>query len=120
MAGLVEAGEIDGRIREPRPPMPSDRSTFTRRVSPRQDQARRRSTGPRRGTCPADIPRGATRGEPPWWWRPRVRSVLLLSAMGVAVVCARLFAQVQTNWLWFHEVHQGRVFWTILAGKWLA
>jgi uncharacterized membrane protein (UPF0182 family) len=55
-----------------------------------------------------------------WWWRPRVRSALLLSFLGVLTLLARILAQFQTDWLWFNEVGQGRVFWTILASKWLA
>ena len=33
---------------------------------------------------------------------------------------ARIVAQFQTEWLWFHELGQERVFWTMLASKWLA
>jgi uncharacterized protein len=55
-----------------------------------------------------------------WWWRPRVRSALLLAALGVLAVLARILAQFQTDWLWFTEVGQQRVFWTMLASKWLA
>jgi uncharacterized protein len=59
------------------------------------------------------------RGPRPWWWKPRVRSALLLGALGVLAALARIFAQIETNWLWFNELGQGRVFWTILASKWL-
>ena len=58
-------------------------------------------------------------GGPRWWWMPRVRSVLLLSALGVLAGLARIFAQFETDWLWFNELGQERVFWTILASKWL-
>ncbi|MET0730754.1 MAG: UPF0182 family protein, partial [Solirubrobacterales bacterium] len=45
--------------------------------------------------------------------------MLLLSALGVLAGLARIFAQFQTDWLWFNELGQERVFWTILASKWL-
>src|SRR5918996_3458489 len=62
---------------------------------------------------------GKTRGPAPWWWRPRVRSVLFLSALAVLVAFARIYAQFQTDWLWFNELGQERVFWTIQASRWL-
>jgi uncharacterized membrane protein (UPF0182 family) len=55
-----------------------------------------------------------------WWWRPRVRSALLLGLLGVVALLARVLAQFQTEWLWFDELDQGRVFWTMLASRWLA
>jgi uncharacterized membrane protein (UPF0182 family) len=63
---------------------------------------------------PAPPPKGR------WWWRPRVRSALLLGALGVVALLARVLAQFQTEWLWFNELGQGRVFWTIVSSKWLA
>src|SRR4051812_19691910 len=56
----------------------------------------------------------------PWWWRPRVRSAVLLSGLGVVSAGARLYTHFQTEWLWFHEVGQERVFWTVLASRWVA
>ena len=61
-----------------------------------------------------------TRRRRRWWWRPRVRSVLLLFVLAVLTACAWLFAQFQTDWLWFQELGQERAFWTIFASKWLA
>ena len=55
-----------------------------------------------------------------WWWRPRVRSALFLGLLGLVVLVARIVAQFQTEWLWFNEVGQGQVFWTMVASKWLA
>ncbi len=40
--------------------------------------------------------------------------------LGCWPALARLFAQFETDWLWFKELGQERVFWTILASKWLA
>src|SRR4051812_5984716 len=93
--------------------MPSDRTTFHRRASPPPAPARR---GPRRAAQgPPPEPPRQTR----WWWRPRVRSALFLGVLAIVTACARMFAQVQTDWLWFHELHQEPAFWTILASKWL-
>jgi uncharacterized membrane protein (UPF0182 family) len=55
-----------------------------------------------------------------WWWRPRVRAALLLGLLGLVALVARIVAQFQTEWLWFSEVGQGQVFWTMFASKWLA
>ena len=33
---------------------------------------------------------------------------------------ARIVAQLQTEWLWFDELGQEQVFWTMVASKWLA
>ena len=33
---------------------------------------------------------------------------------------ARIVAQLQTDWLWFHELGQENVFWTMVANRWLA
>src|SRR4030088_1764687 len=54
----------------------------------------------------------------PWWWKPRVRAGLLLVALGIISAVARVISQFQTEWLWYHELGQERVFWTILATKW--
>ena len=48
-----------------------------------------------------------------------MRSALLLSVLAVAVVTARLYAHFQTELLWFHELGQERVFWTLIAARWL-
>jgi uncharacterized membrane protein (UPF0182 family) len=45
---------------------------------------------------------------------------VLLSALGVAAATARLYAHFQTDWLWFHEMGQERVFWTELGARWAA
>jgi uncharacterized protein len=57
---------------------------------------------------------------PPWWWRPRVRSALLIGVLALITALARIVAQLQTDWLWFHELGQENVFWTMVANKWLA
>jgi uncharacterized protein len=44
----------------------------------------------------------------------------LLGVLGLVALLARVLAQFQTEWLWFNEVGQGQVFWTMLASKWLA
>src|SRR3954462_1039990 len=94
--------------------MASDRTTFHRRPSPRPAPARR---SPRRAARqPPPEPPRQTR----WWWRPRVRSALFLGVLAIVTACARMFAQVDTDWLWFHELHQERVFWTILASECVA
>jgi uncharacterized membrane protein (UPF0182 family) len=49
-----------------------------------------------------------------------VRSAVLLSALGAITATARLYAHFQTDWLWFHELGQERVFWTMLVSRWLA
>jgi uncharacterized protein len=49
-----------------------------------------------------------------------VRSVMLLGALAVVTVLARLFAHLETDWLWFHELGQEKVFWTLLTTRWLA
>jgi uncharacterized membrane protein (UPF0182 family) len=55
-----------------------------------------------------------------WWWRPRVRSALFLALLGAVTAAARIFAQFQTEWLWFRELGHERAFWTIVGSRWLA
>jgi uncharacterized protein len=55
-----------------------------------------------------------------WWARPRVRSAVLLGVLAMVTVLARLAAHLETDWLWFHELGQEPVFWTVLTTKWLA
>jgi uncharacterized membrane protein (UPF0182 family) len=45
--------------------------------------------------------------------------LLVIGALAVAALVARIVAHLQTEWLWFHELGQERVFWTLLAGRWL-
>jgi uncharacterized membrane protein (UPF0182 family) len=78
---------------------------------------RRVSHGPERAAT--DLVEAPGRGGRPWWWRPRVRSALLLGVVAVVAGLARIWAQWQTSWLWYHELGQERVFWTMLASKWL-
>jgi uncharacterized membrane protein (UPF0182 family) len=49
-----------------------------------------------------------------------VRSAVLLSVLAVVTLLARLAAHLETDWLWFHELGQERVFWTLLTDRWLA
>ena len=49
-----------------------------------------------------------------------MRSVLLLSVLAAVAAAARIFAQFQTEWLWFRELGEERAFWTILGSRWLA
>lgn len=55
-----------------------------------------------------------------WWRRPRVRSAVLLVVLAIVTLLARLAAHLETDWLWFDEVGQEQVFWTLLTTKWLA
>jgi uncharacterized membrane protein (UPF0182 family) len=48
-----------------------------------------------------------------------VRSAVLLALLGTLAAAARLFAHLQTDLLWFHELGQERVFWTSLTARWL-
>ena len=83
----------------------------------------RRSVGrrpaPARDDCDDSAPRG-TRARRPWWWQPRLRAVLALGALGMAAVVARIAAHLETEAMWFHELGQDRVFWTLFVGRWLA
>jgi uncharacterized protein len=49
-----------------------------------------------------------------------VRSALLLGVLAILALVARIGAHFQTEWLWFHELGQERVFWTLLTSRWLA
>jgi uncharacterized membrane protein (UPF0182 family) len=49
-----------------------------------------------------------------------VRSGLVLGVLAIVTLLARLFAHLETDWLWFHELRQEKVFWTLLTAKWLA
>jgi uncharacterized membrane protein (UPF0182 family) len=55
-----------------------------------------------------------------WWWRPRVRSALVLAVLVFVVLLARIAAHVETDWLWFDELGQKQVFWTLLTAKWMS
>jgi uncharacterized membrane protein (UPF0182 family) len=49
-----------------------------------------------------------------------LRSALVLGTLAMAAVLARIAARAETEWLWFDELGQQRVFWTLMATKWLA
>jgi uncharacterized membrane protein (UPF0182 family) len=49
-----------------------------------------------------------------------LRSALLLGVLAIVAVLARIAAHLETEWLWFHELGQERVFWTLFASRWLA
>ncbi len=49
-----------------------------------------------------------------------MRSALILSFLAAVAGAARIFAQFQTEWLWFRELGQERAFWTILSSQFLA
>ena len=68
----------------------------------------------------ATQPRPVTRSTGRWWRRPRIRSAVLLGALGVTILIARTAAHVETDWLWFHELGQERVFWKLLTIRWVA
>jgi uncharacterized protein len=57
---------------------------------------------------------------PRWWSRPRLRSAVVIAVLGVVIGVSRVIAHLQTEWLWYHELGQDRVFWTLLVAKWLA
>jgi uncharacterized membrane protein (UPF0182 family) len=65
-------------------------------------------------------PRPVTEPTGRWWWRPRVRSGLILAALATLVLGARLGAHLETDWLWFHELGQEQVFWKLLSMRWIA
>jgi uncharacterized membrane protein (UPF0182 family) len=82
-------------------------------AAPRTAVARAPSLRPETATEPRERPAK-------WWWRPRVRSALLLGALAVITLLARIVAQYQTEWLWFDELGQTELFWTMFASRWLA
>src|SRR6185436_14399640 len=47
-------------------------------------------------------------------------SALLLAGLAALTLAARAVARLQTDLLWFHELGQDRVFWTLEAARWLA
>jgi uncharacterized protein len=55
-----------------------------------------------------------------WWWRPRVRSALIIAALAAVTLVARTAAHVETDWLWFNELGQEQVFWKLLTMRWVA
>src|SRR4051812_309811 len=65
-------------------------------------------------------PRPVTRSTGRWWWRPRVRSGLILAALLLVTVAARAAAHLETDYLWFNELGQEHVFWKMLSIKWVA
>jgi uncharacterized membrane protein (UPF0182 family) len=73
-----------------------------------------------RDGCDDGAPRRATRSRRPWWWQPRLRAVVVFGALGMAAVLARIAAHLETEAMWFHELGQDRVFWTLFVGRWLA
>jgi uncharacterized membrane protein (UPF0182 family) len=48
-----------------------------------------------------------------------MRAALVLCVMALAALLARMVAHFQTEWLWFHELGQEQVFWTLVASRWL-
>jgi uncharacterized protein len=65
-------------------------------------------------------PRPVTSRAGRWWWRPRTRSALLVAALGLLILISRGAAHLETDWLWFHELDQERVFWKLLTLRWAA
>ena len=99
------------------------RSIERRRLLKPSQQAGRsrfRMSAPTIEAAPTTAAPRATSRVSPWWWRPRVRSALLIGVLALITVLARIVAQLQTDWLWFHELGQENVFWTMVANRWLA
>jgi uncharacterized protein len=65
-------------------------------------------------------PRPVRRQSRRWWWRPRVRSGLIVAILLLVTVAARAAAHLETDWLWFHELGQEHVFWKVLTMRWIA
>ena len=65
-------------------------------------------------------PRPVARRTDRWWRRPRVRSAVILAALVVLTVLARTAAHLETDWLWFNELGQERVFWKLLTIRWVS
>ena len=49
-----------------------------------------------------------------------MRSAVVLVALAFVSLLARVLAHLETDWLWFHGLGQERVFWRLLAAKWIA
>ena len=43
----------------------------------------------------------------------------MLAVLAIAALLARIAAHFQTEWMWFDELGQQRVFWTLLTSRWL-
>jgi uncharacterized protein len=65
-------------------------------------------------------PRPVRRQSPRWWWRPRVRSALIIGVLIIVTLVARSAAHLETDWLWYHELGQEQVFWKVLTLRWIA
>src|SRR3954452_11465967 len=65
-------------------------------------------------------PRPVRRQSTRWWQRPRVRSALIIVVLALVTVAARAGAHLETDWLWFHELAQERVFCRLLTMRWIA
>jgi uncharacterized membrane protein (UPF0182 family) len=65
-------------------------------------------------------PRPVGRQSRRWWWRPRVRSGVIVAVLLLVTVAARAAAHLETDWLWFHELGQEQVFWKVLTMRWIA
>ena len=102
--GGGDAGRSSGPMRTRAP----HRRSVTRRSAPARDGR------------DDNVPRRAMRARRPWWWQPRLRAAMALGALGVAAVLARLAAHLETEAMWFHELGQDRVFWTLFVARWLA
>jgi uncharacterized protein len=65
-------------------------------------------------------PRPVARPTGRWWRRPRIRSAVLIAVLAGMTVVARAAAHLETDWLWFSELGQERVFWKLLTMRWVA
>jgi uncharacterized protein len=43
----------------------------------------------------------------------------VLAVLAIAALLARIAAHFETEWMWFDELGQQRVFWTLLTSRWL-
>ena len=43
----------------------------------------------------------------------------MLGVLAIVTIFARVLAHLETDWLWFHELGQERVFWRLLTAKWV-
>ena len=48
-----------------------------------------------------------------------MRGAVAIAVLMLAALLARILAHFETEWLWFHELGQEHVFWTLLASRWL-